>query len=116
MAKVGASDTDVGLLDSASITADGATTGYTVPAKRLLELALKVPSGVTGVIECAYDGGTDYFTLTPTSLSVVDGTSAAVDVTMQYYTEEQGIKLRARGAGTWGGGTMTLRISGAPGR
>lgn len=116
MAKFGSSDTDVGLLDTASITADGATTGYTVPAGRLIELALSVPSGVTGTLECSYDGGINYFTLTPTSLSVVDATAAAQAVTMQYFTEEQGIKLRASGAGTWGGGTMTLRISGGPKR
>jgi hypothetical protein len=116
MAKVGSTDDDVGLLSATSITADGATTGYTVPAGRLLELALSVPSGVTGTLECSYDGGTNYFTLTPTSLSVVDATSGAAAVTMQYFTEEHGIKLRARGAGTWGGGTMTFRISGAPKR
>lgn len=113
MAKYGSTDTDVGLIDTVTITADGATTGVAVPAGQLLELAISVPSGVTGTIECSYDGGVNYFTLTPTSLSVVDATSAAAAVTMQYFTEEQGIKLRASGAGTWGGGTLSFRVSGA---
>lgn len=116
MAKFTTTDSDVGLLDEASITADGATAGYSIPPGRLIELALSVPVGVIATLECAYDGGTNYFTLTPTSLSVVDATAAAQAVTMQYFTEEQGIKLRASGAGTWGGGTMTLRISGGPKR
>lgn len=112
MAKYGSTDTDVGLLSATTITANGATTGFTVPAGQLLELAVSVPSGVTGTVECSYDGGTNYFTLTPTSLSVVDATAAAKAITMQYFTEEQGIKLRCAGTGTWGGGTLSFRISG----
>lgn len=115
MAKIGTTDTDVGLLDDSSLIADGATTGYTVPAGRLIELATSVPAGVTATIEASYDGGSNYFTLTPTSLSIVDATAAAQAVTMQYFTEEQGIKLRVSAAGSWSG-TLTFRISGGPKR
>ena len=114
MAKLTTTSEDFGLIDTATITANGSTTGIEVPAGRLIELSVSVPSGVTGTVRASFDGGATYpFVLTPTSLSVIDATAAAVGVTMQYYTEETGVRLRVDGAGTWGGGTLSFRVSGA---
>lgn len=113
MAKYGSTDPDVGHINTATLTAVGATAGVEVPAGQILELAISVPVGVTAAIQCSYDGGLSYFTLTPTSQSVIDATAAAVAVTNQYFTEEQAVKLRAAASGTFGGGTLSFRISGA---
>lgn len=116
MAKATATDTDIGLINSDTITANGATDGVSVPHGRIIELAISVPSGVVGTIQCSFDAGSTWYTLLPTSASVVDATSAAQAVAMQYFTEEPGIMLRAAGAGTWGGGTLSFRVSGSPKR
>lgn len=116
MAKASSTSSDVGVINTVTITSDGATTAILVPEGRLLELAISVPAGVTAQIEASYDGGVNFFVLTPTSLSVIDASAAAKAYTMQYFTEEPGIYLRASGTGFGVGDELSFRISGAPRR
>lgn len=114
MAKATTTSTDVGLIGSVSITADGATSGITIPEGRDVELSISVPLGVTASIRASYDAGATFpFLLTPSSLSVIDATSAAQAVTMKYRTEEPHIQLRVDGTGFGVGDTLTFRVSGA---
>lgn len=112
MAKLTATDADVGLIGTDTLTADGETDGITVPAGRLIELVVDVPNGVTATIQASYDAGASYKTLAPTSLSVIDATGGAVGTALQYFTEEQGIMLNVAASGTWSGGTLGFRVSG----
>lgn len=112
MAKFTATDEDVGLVGVVTLTADGETDGITVPAERLLEIVIDVPVGVTATIQASYDAGASYKSLSPSSLSVIDATAAAVATTVQYFTQEQGIRLGVAASGTWGGGILSFRVSG----
>lgn len=111
MGKATSTDTDRGLIGTATITSDGATSGIMVPPGQVLNVACSVPSGVTGTLEMSFDN-VNWFKMTPSSMAVLDGTSAAVAEVTQFYNEEPGIWLRASGAGTWGGGTLSFRVSG----
>lgn len=112
MAKLTTDDEDVGLVGVETLTSDGDTNGITAPAERLLELVIDVPVGVTATLQASYDAGASYKALSPSSLSVVDATAAAVSTTMQYFTQEEGIRLGVAASGTWSGGTLTFRVSG----
>lgn len=111
MGKPTATSTDRGVVGTATITANGATTGIKVPTGQVLNVACSVPSGVTGTLEMSFDNLT-WYTLTPASLAVIDATAAAVAQVTQFYTEEPACWLRASGTGTWGGGTLAFRVSG----
>lgn len=111
MGKATATDSDRGLVGTATITADGATTGIMVPPGQVLNVATSVPSGVIGTLQMSFDN-TNWFNMTPSSMAVLDATSAAVAQVTQVYVEEPGVFLRAAGAGTWGGGTLSFRVSG----
>lgn len=113
MGKSTTADSDRGLIDAVTLTADGSTTGIKIPTGQVLNIGMKVPSGVTGVLEVSVDGGVSFYTMTPRSLSTIDATAAAKNEMTTYYTEEPGLQIRASGAGTWGGGTLYLRIAGA---
>lgn len=112
MGKATSTDTDRGLIGTATITANGATTGIMIPTRQVVHVACSVPSGVVGTLQMSFDD-TNWFNMTPSSLAVLDATSAAVAQVTQYYTEEPGVFLRAAGTGTWGGGTLSFRVSGA---
>lgn len=112
MAKATTTGTDIGLIGTQSITSDGATTAIVVPAKRLVELVIAVPAGVTATLEASYDAGVTWYTMTPTSFSVIDASAAAKSYAMQIYVEESNIQVRASGTGFGVGDTLTLRLSG----
>lgn len=113
MAKPSSTETDFGLLLAGTLTADGASSTFIAPTKRLINIAISVPSGVVATVQVSYDGGTNWFTATPSSLAVIDATSAAQAPTFPVYEEEPWVRYRISAAGTWGGGTLTYRFSGA---
>lgn len=111
MGKASATDSDRGLVGAQTITANGATTGILVPTGQVLNVAVSVPSGVTGTLEMSFDNSA-WFTMTPSSMALIDATAAAKAQVTTFYTEEPGVWLRCSGAGTWGGGTLSFRVSG----
>jgi hypothetical protein len=113
MAKASSNEADIGLISATTLTADGATTAVQMPPKRLVNLAVSVPVGVTATVQVSYDAGATWYTATPSSLAVIDATSAAQAPTMPLYEEEPWVQYRVAASGTWAGGTMYVRFSGA---
>lgn len=112
MAKATTNDSDRGLIGYQTRTSNGTTTSIgPIPTKQVLEIAVSLPSGATGVIQISYDGGASWFALKPNDLAVVDGSSAAVADARNYYTEEPGILMSMVLTGSWTG-TASIRVSG----
>jgi len=110
MAKLTSGGTDVGLLYTETLTANGSTTGYVVPAKRLVNVAMARATGSTCSLECSYDGGVTWFGVAPLSLSVIDSTTGNTSMTL--YEEEQNVWYRMTVTG-YASGDAIVRFSSA---